>query len=80
MTCAWPRIAEMLLETGWIYGDNCADIAAAITIATGHPVSRCAVIGKADRMGMPRHPLAIAPTPQKPRPPAALAMQLQASR
>jgi Na+-transporting NADH:ubiquinone oxidoreductase subunit NqrD len=57
MTCAWPQIADMLITTGWAYGVPTREIAAAVSIATGREVTRCAVIGRADRIGMTVHPL-----------------------
>lgn len=73
----WPKIAEMLIITGWHFGDRTADIADAVAIATHQVVTRNAVIGKADRMGMPRHPKAPPPMVYEPRPPSAPAATAQ---
>lgn len=67
----WPKIADMLITTGWHYGDRTAAIAAAVSIATNKDVTRNAVIGRADRIGMPRHPKAQPARAYEPRPPAA---------
>ncbi len=76
----WPKIAEMLIITGWQHGDVTADIAAAVGIATNKRVTRNAIIGKAHRMGMPRHPKAGPMRHYEPRPPAPASAMRAASR
>ncbi len=73
----WPKIADMLITTGWRYGDSVASIADAIGLATGKFVTRNAVIGRAWRNGMPRHPKAQPPRAYEPRPPSAPAAALR---
>ena len=53
-----------MLKAMWHEGVAASDIAAALTAAAGHPISFNAVIGKADRLGLPVHKNA--PGHQKP--------------
>lgn len=49
----WGEKEIELLRTLWAQGLSCSRIASAIYAATGAAVSRCAVIGKVNRLGLP---------------------------
>jgi hypothetical protein len=79
MSPNWGAAAEMLLTTGWSAGIPARQIAEAISILTGQHCTRNSVIGKADRIGLPRHPLANGVSYKSlPPSPSAPAAQMQA--
>lgn len=52
-TSRWTEKDVELLRQLWAQGLSCSRIAAALHFETGASVSRCAVIGKAHRLGLP---------------------------